>query len=430
MKLRIFLRGRILTFKHSPAGPSDETSYLYLEDGGIIIENEKIVKVGDFAQIKSSQPNLKETDYRPCLLMPGFIDVHNHFPQLPVIGSFGTQLLAWLQNYTFPEEAKYSNYVYSKKMARLFINTLLDHGTTTSVSFGSVHPQSVDALFAEALRLNMCFVAGKVLMDRNAPKEVLDTPETAYDDSKKLIEKWHHKHRLKYAISPRFAITSSPHQMEVAGALVQEYPSCFVQSHLAENVDEIKLTLSLYPKFKNYLDIYFAYGLTGPKTLLGHAIHLSSDEKLLMAQTKTVAVHCPTSNLFLGSGLFDLESLTKFGITSALATDTGGGTSFSMLKTLDEAYKIQQLQNFCLNPLNALYWITLGNAKALGLELEIGTLDEGSFADLIVLDSRATSLSKHRMKTASSLSEELFILQTLGDDRAVKAVYLAGQKVI
>tara|TARA_S200000501_G_scaffold349393_1_gene365438 strand:+ start:476 stop:1780 length:1305 start_codon:yes stop_codon:yes gene_type:complete len=427
--MTFILRGRILTFKDLPQSATDSSAYLYLEDGALIIAEKKIVALDEFNKITGKGIQLPVIDHRPNLILPGFIDLHNHFPQLQIIGSFGTQLMDWLQNYTFPEESKFSNTAYAKKTAKEFVDTLLNHGTTTTVSFGSVHAESVEALFSEANARNMCLICGKVMMDRNAPRTVLDTVQSSYDQSKALIGNWHERNRLKYAISPRFAITSSPGQLEVAGSLARENPSCLIQTHLSESNEEIELTMSLFPDHKNYLDIYARYGLTGRRSLFGHAIHLTEYEQSHMLETQSVAVHCPTSNLFLGSGLFDLKNLTRQGIRTGIATDTGGGTSFSMLKTLDEAYKIQQLQNYSLSPLSSFYWATLGNAKAIGLENEIGTLAIGSFADLIVLDSRSTSLSELRMRSCDSLFEELFVLQTLGDDRAIKEVYIAGKKI-
>ncbi len=407
---------------------NDLDSYVYIDDGALMIENQKIVDLTEFKNLPRSWFDLEYIDHRPNLIIPGFIDVHNHFPQLQVIASYGAQLMDWLEKYTFPEEMKFSDYLYSKEKAKLFLKTLINNGTTTSVSFCSVHKVSADVLFEEASKYNMCIVAGKVMMDRNAPKEVLDNVQSSYDDTKSLIKKWHNLNRTRYAISPRFGITSTREQLEMAGALKSEFDDCFVQTHISENYDEINLTLSLFPERKNYLDIYIHYGLVGAKSLLGHAIHLTDYEKSQMSETKAVAVHCPTSNLFLGSGLFDLDDLKKRGVRTGVATDTGGGTSHSMLETLADAYKIQQMRAYSVNPLESFYWATLGNAEVLSLSDEIGSFKFGSFADFIVLNSSATRLSEIRMKTCESLFEELFILQTLGDDRFVEAVYIAGEK--
>ena len=426
--MRTLFRGRIFSFKRAPNALDDTDSYIYIEDGFLLIEDKKIIGVCACDEVPVNWSDIKYVDYRPHLIIPGFIDAHNHFPQLQVIASYGTQLMDWLEKYTFPEEAKFSDYNYSKRAAKTFLDTLIDNGTTTTVSFGSVHKESVETLFEEAEKRNMCVIAGKVMMDRNAPISVLDTAQSSYDDSKSLIKKWHNKNRLRYAISPRFGITSTLEQLDLAGSLMSEFVDCYLQTHISENLNEIELTLSLFPERKNYLDIYIHHGLIGPKSLLGHAIHLNNFERDQMREMQAVAVHCPTSNLFLGSGLFDLVDLKEKGVRTAVASDTGGGTSHSLLQTLADAYKIQQLRNYSINPLESIYWATLGNACALGLNDEIGSFLKGSFADFIVLDSHATKLSHTRMQTCQSLIEELFILQTLGDDRFIQSVYIAGEK--
>jgi guanine deaminase len=291
-----------------------------------------------------------------------------------------------------------------------------------------VHPQSVDAFFGEAAKRDMLMIGGKVMMDRNAPEALRDTPQSGYDDSKALIEKWHGKGRALYALSPRFAITSTPEQMAMAQALAAEHPDLHVQTHLSENRDEIDFTLSLYPAARDYLDVYEAYGLLGPRSLFGHAIHLSDREIAAMAETGSIAVFCPTSNLFLGSGLFDEAGLRAKGVRRAVATDVGGGSNYSMLRTLDEGYKVLALRNQRLDPLRAFWWMTRGNAEALGLADTIGTLAPGSEADVVVLDARATPAMALRAETIETLPEELFLLETLGDDRAVAATYVAGER--
>ena len=426
--MRSVFRGRIFSFKRPPKVLDDVDSYTYFEDGFLLVDDEKIVGAYAYDELPLDWSECHCVDHRPHLILPGFIDAHNHFPQLQIIASYGAQLMDWLEKYTFPEEAKFSDYDYSKKTAKTFLDTLIDNGTTTSVSFGSVHEESVEALFKEAEKYNMCLIAGKVMMDRNAPDAVLDTAQSSYDISKSLIKKWHKKNRSNYAVSPRFGITSTPEQLDLAGSLVSEFNDCYLQTHISENLQEIELTLSLFPEQKNYLDIYIHHGLIGPKSLMGHCVHLDDYERSQMAERQAVAVHCPTSNLFLGSGLFDLADLKMKGVRTAVASDTGGGTSHSMLKTVADAYKIQQLRNYSINPLESLYWITLGNACALGLQNEIGSFVAGSFADFVVLNSRATKLSDNRMQTCESLIEELFILQTLGDDRFIKSVYIAGRK--
>lgn len=417
------IRGRVLGFHADPSETAD--NHRYIEDGAILIEDSRILAVDEYTVL--ARPDLAEIDHRPHLIMPGFIDPHIHFPQVQVIASWGAQLLDWLNTYTFPEEARFADPDHATRMAGLFLDQLTAHGTTTGVAFCSVHATSAEALFSAAEARDMAMVAGKVMMDRNAPDSVLDTPQQGYDDSKRLLEKWHGRGRQRYAITPRFAITSTPGQMEATGALVREHPDCHVQTHLSENLEEIEFTLSLYPDARDYLDIYETYGLLSDKLLLGHSIHLREREIARMAETGSRAVFCPTSNLFLGSGLFDEAGLRAAGIVSGIATDVGGGTSYSMLQTLNEGYKILQLRGQKLHSLQAFHWATRGNALALGMQDRIGTLAPGSDADLVVLDARATEAMALRMERAETLAEELFILQIMGDDRAVAQVYVAGR---
>lgn len=421
------LRGRTLSFHAEPTGPEDAAAYSYREDGAILIREGRITAHGDYSDIAREAPEAEVVDHRPHLLMPGFIDLHLHFPQVQVVASWGEQLLDWLNTYTFPAEVQFADPAHAERMARAFFDLILGHGTTTAVAFCSVHPTSADAYFAEAARRNMRMIGGKVMMDRNAPEGLTDTAQQGYDETKALIERWHGKGRGSYAISPRFAITSTPAQLEAARALVAEHPDAYVQTHLSENRDEIDFTLSLYPDAPDYLGIYERYGLVSDKTLLGHAIHLEPREIELLTATGGKPVFCPTSNLFLGSGLFDDAGLRAKGILNGIATDIGAGTSYSMLQTLDEGYKILQLQNQKLHPLRAFHWITRGNAEVLGQVDQIGTLDAGTEADIVVLNAKATPAMALRAEAATSLSEELFILQMLGDDRAVAETYVAGE---
>ena len=422
----MILRGRVLHFLEQPNPVNLEGSYEYIEEGAVVINEGRILEIGDYTETRVKYPDLEVTDYAKNLIFPGFIDLHNHYPQVQVIASYGTQLLEWLQKYTFPEEAKFWDQSYAKLQAKKFIKLLLSNGTTTSVSFCSVHKDSVNSLFEEASKHNMCMIAGKVMMDRNAPDNLLDDPLSSYQDTKELISKWHENGRNYYAISPRFAITSSPEQLLQAGRLVAEHPTCYMQTHLGENKEEIRYAMNLYPNSKNYLDIYREAGLVGSKSLMGHSIHLSPDEISIFKDLGAIAVHCPTSNMFLGSGFFPLSNLINSGVKVGVATDVGGGTSYSMISTLDAAYKIQQFIDFSVHPMYAFYWATLGNAKALGLEKEIGSFRKGSFADLVILDTKGDLCSDIRMKTCTSLTEELFVLQTLGGNQSVKAVYVAG----
>jgi len=421
------LRGRLLTFHREPADGEDSGAYTYLEDGALLIRDGQIARRGAFCEVARDARDTRVIDHRPMLMMAGFIDTHIHFPQVQVIASWGAQLLDWLNTYTFPEEARFCDAAHAARMATAFLDQLLAHGTTTAVAFCSVHRGSADAFFAEAARRNMAMLGGKVLMDRNAPDALLDTPQSGYDDSTALIGKWHGTGRSRYVISPRFAITSSPEQLEMAGTLARENPDCPIQTHLSENHDEIAYTARLYPGSRDYLDVYESHGLLRANTLLGHALHLAPREIDALAATGAHPVFCPTSNLFLGSGLFDRAGLDSRGILSGIATDVGAGTSYSMLRTLGEGYKVLQLQGQSLHPLQAFDWATRGNAAVLGMVDRIGTLDEGTAADIVVLDSRATDAMALRMDRAEHLSEELFVLQVMGDDRAIDEVYIAGR---
>lgn len=421
------LRGRVLSFVAEPQGPEDTDSFVFHEDGALLIEGGKIVAMGAFDDVSLKARNAEVTDHRPHLLMPGFIDLHLHFPQVQVIASWGAQLLDWLNTYTFPAEVGFADAAHAEAMATAFYDQLIGHGTTTAMAYCSVHETSVDAYFGEAARRDMRMIGGKVMMDRNAPDGLLDTAQSGYDASKRLIEKWHGQGRASYAITPRFAITSTPAQMVAAGALVAEHPECFVQTHLSENHAEIAYTLELYPEARDYLDVYQKAGLVTEKMFLGHAIHLESREIDALAETGAHPVFCPTSNLFLGSGLFDNAGLKARGISNAIATDIGAGTSYSMLQTLNEGYKVLQLQGQALHPYQAFHWITRGNAETLGMTQEIGTLDIGSAADVVVLDGRATSAMALRMDAVETLAEELFVLMMMGDDRAVAQTYVAGR---
>ncbi len=426
MTSKKLLRGRLLNFISEPTGPEDKDAFSYIEDGALLVSDGIIVEFGEYHRVAEIAGDVEIVDHRPHLLMAGFIDTHLHFPQMHVIASWGAQLLDWLNNYTFPEEARFSDEQHCTRMAGEFFDQLTAHGTTTAMAYCSVHKQSADAYFREAQRRNMCMIGGKVLMDRNAPDKLQDTPQSGYDDSKQLIAKWHGNGRAHYAITPRFAITSTPEQLEMTSALAAEHPDCFIQTHLSENHDEIAFTAELYPEVRDYLDVYQSHGLLSEKMFLGHAIHLKPREIDALAETAAHPVFCPTSNLFLGSGLFDDAGLRSRGISNAIATDIGGGTSYSMLTTLSEGYKILQLQGQKMHPLRAFHWITLGNATTLGLQDRIGTLAIGSDADIVVLNSSATKPMSIRMETATSLSEELFVLQTMADDRSIAETYVAG----
>lgn len=423
------LRGRLFSFKRAPQSLTDTDSYLYETDGALLLDGGKIAASGSYADVKANAPEgTEEIDHRPHLIMPGFIDTHLHFPQMQVIASYAANLLEWLNTYTFPEECRFVETAHAQKIATHFYDELIRHGTTTAVAYCSVHKTSADAYFAEAMKRGMCMIGGKVMMDRNAPQGLLDTPEMGYDETRAVIAEWHGKGRNHVAITPRFAITSTPAQMEAAATLAREFPDLHIQTHLSENHDEIRYTCELYPEAVDYTDIYARYGLLGKKTLFGHCIHLSDREADAMSEAGSIAVHCPTSNLFLGSGLFPLKALSRREkpVRIGVATDIGGGSSYSMLRTMDEAYKIQQLLGERLNPLDSYYHMTLGNAEALSLADSIGTLETGTDADIVVLNAAATPAMALKMDVVKTLAEELFLLQTMGDDRSIVETYVAG----
>lgn len=421
------LRGRVLRFLARPQGSDDTSSHVYDEDGGIAIGDDgRIVGIGTYADVagRHSGPVI---DHRPNLITAGLVDPHIHFVQMQVIGSYAGSLLEWLNTYTFIEEQRFADPEHGARVASLFFDELIRNGTTSVAAFCSSHPASAEAFFAEAARRNMAVIGGKVMMDRNCPEPLRDTPQRGYDETKALIGKWHGKGRAQVAITPRFALTSSREQMEAVAALASEFPDAPIQTHLSENHVEIETTMALFPEHADYTSIYAHYGMLRPKALYGHAIHLSDREMARMAESGAVAVSCPTSNLFLGSGLYDLAKADTAGMQSAVATDIGGGTSYSMLRTLDEFYKVQQLAGNRLDPLTSFYMATAGNAAAVLREPEFGFMGPGDWGDLVVLDARATPAMRVRMERVSSLADELFLLQTLGDDRAIAETYIAGR---
>lgn len=432
------LRGRILTFIADPAERGIEDACRYWRDGLIVVEAGRVRALGDASALLPGLPaGVAIDEYPDALILPGFIDPHIHYGQTGVIASYGAQLLEWLETYTFPAEAKLADPAHAALVADFFLDELLRNGTTTAAVYATVHPQSVDAFFAASEARGTSMIAGKVLMDRNAPEYLTDTAKTGHDESLALIARWHGRGRQRYAVTPRFAITSTEAQLESAGALAKSRPDLYIQTHMSENRDEIAWVRALFPGARDYADVYDRFGLLGPRTLLGHCIHVSSDERRRLAETGSVAVFCPTSNLFIGSGLFDLATMRATpAVRVALATDVGGGTSYSMLRTAGEAYKVLQLQGQNLTAFAAFHQMTRGNAVALSMESEIGALTAGSWADAVVLDARATPAMAHRMDAIrpdasplDRLAAELFILMTLGDDRSVQATYVAGSRL-
>ncbi|PWQ96864.1 guanine deaminase [Leucothrix pacifica] len=425
-------RASILHFTANPAQQGDDAQYYeYFGDGLLVIKSGHIRDCGDAKELLASYQaaglSLDVTDYSGKLIMPGFIDTHTHYPQTDVIGSYGTQLLDWLNTYTFPMEARFADLDLANDVANFFCDELLRNGTTTAMVFATVHENSIDAIFNAANSRDMRLIAGKVMMDRNAPENLCDTAQISYQQSRDLIQKWHGKDRLSYAITPRFAPTSTEKQLELAGQLFAEFDDVYLQSHVAENTDEVAWVKELFPWSRSYLDVYDHYGLLGKRAMYAHCIYLDEQDRQRMADTQTAMAFCPTSNLFLGSGLFDMNTAQVMGIPVGMATDVGGGTSFSMLQTLNEAYKVLQMNEQSLSPFQAFYQATLGSAQSLQLEHKIGNFEVGKEADFIVLDLTATPLMERRMAHTHNLKEQLFALMILGSDRNIQATYTMGE---
>jgi len=427
------LRGAALTFVADPNDVGVQAAMRHEADAIVAMEDGRITHFGAASQILANlSPDMPvHATGRDTLILPGFIDGHVHYPQTQIIGSHGEQLLDWLNKYTFVAEQAFASGEHAREVARAFLRECLRAGTTTASVFCTVHPQSVDAFFEEAQALNMRMIAGKVLMDRNAPAALMDSPQKGYDESKALIARWHGRGRQLYAVTPRFAASSTPEQMEMTGQLWAEHPGTYLQSHIAENRAEVSWIRQLYPQRKGYLDVYDHYRQLGPRAIYGHGIWLTEAELHRCHDTGTALAHCPTSNQFLGSGLFSVRNAIKRErpVRVAMATDLGAGTSFSMLRTLDAAYKVAQLNGETLSAPQAFYLATRGAARALYLEDRIGSLAPGLEADLVVLDLKSTPLIEFRMRSCESLEEALFIQMTLGDDRAIQSTYCAGERV-
>jgi len=426
--LKIY-RAEILHFLDDPAIAGEAESYQYFSDGVLVVKNGRVEAVGPSHELLPNLPaELEVVHYRDCLILPGFIDCHVHYPQTEIVAAYGAQLLDWLENYTFPTEREFSDPNKARRVAELFLDELLRNGTTTALAIATVHETSVDAYFTAARTRRMRMICGKVLMDRNAPDYLLDTPETGYRESKALIERWHGKGRLSYAVTPRFAPTCSDEQLTRAGQLLREHPDVYLHTHLAENLDEVKWVKELFPMCSGYLDVYDHFGLLGRHSIFAHCIHLNAAEFALLHKTGSGIAFCPTSNLFLGSGLFNLTRAENKKVNVGFGTDTGAGTSFSLLQTINEAYKTQQLRGHPLSALKSLYLATLGGARTLDLDGVIGNFEPGKEADFVVLDYRSTPILALRLERCNRLADKLFVLAILGDDRAVKATYVLGKE--
>jgi guanine deaminase len=427
--MRAAYRASIFHGLADPGENDNSSASEYFEDGVLIVEDGRIAETGPASKLLDSlSTDTLVEDWSGKLIVPGFIDCHVHYPQIDIIASYGEQLLDWLNRYAFPGEMRFADEHYAREVATTFVDELISNGTTTALVFATVHAHSADAIFEAAAAKGMRLIAGKVLMDSNCPAKLSDDPESAYSDSKQLIERWHGKDRLGYAITPRFALTSSEAQLEMAGRLAGEYPDVWVHTHLAENHDEVEQIAGLFPWSENYLAVYDRFGLLRERSVFAHCLHLQDSERELMAAKGGAAAHCPTSNMFLGSGLFDLRSLRDASIRVGLGTDVGGGTSLSLLKTMREAYKVLHLQDQALPPGRAMYLATLGAAESLYLDDRIGNFVAGKEADFIVLDPAGTTMSAHRTSRTETIGELLFALIVLGDDRNVAATYLQGRR--
>jgi guanine deaminase len=427
MAAEYILKGQVLSYTQSPFGSDADTATRV--DEAVAIKDGKIAGRGTLAEMQALLPGAAVTDHGDKLITAGFVDAHVHYPQTAMIASWGKRLIDWLNSYTFPEEMRFADRAYADEIANRYLDLTAAHGTTTVASYCTIHPESVDAIFTAAQERGARIVAGKTCMDRNAPDGLRDTAQTGYDGSKALLEKWHGVDRLSYAITPRFSPTSTPEQLEAMGALWAENPDCLMQTHLSEQTDEIEWVKGLFPDARDYLDTYEKFGLLGGRGLYGHAIYLEERERARLREHGAALIHCPTSNTFIGSGLFDMNGLMNEGQRIGLATDTGGGSSFSMLRTMAAAYEIGQLRG---TPLHAaeLWWLaTQGSATALRMDDKIGNIAEGMEADLVVVDLASTPAIAQRSERAADLWEAIFPTIMMGDDRAIAEVWINGKRV-
>lgn len=402
-------------------------SYKYYDDGFLAIDGDRIAGIGDWRDVPRQSSSLTQLG-RDIIIAPGFVDTHLHAPQLEMIGSYGGDLLEWLNRYTFPTEAKFRDPAHAAIVARIFFDELLRNGTLCALIFSTIHEEATDIFFAEAERRGFRGIIGKTMMDRNAPDALLETPRDSYEQSRALLQKWHKRGLLRYAVTPRFAPTSTPELLEAAGQLKREFPDAYVHSHISENRNEVQWVHDLFPEAE-YADVYDRYGLLGERTVLAHGVYLNDEELELLAGRGARIAHCPNSNLFLGSGLFRLHHTLESGVTVGLGTDIGAGTTPSMFTTMADAYKVQQVQGVSLSPFQLWYLATLGGARALSLGDECGSLEPGKSADFLQLDLKSTPLVALRTERASSVEDLLAGLIFTGDDRVVRECWIAGQMV-
>jgi guanine deaminase len=418
------LRGELVGF--------DNGQISHDRNGCVVVGGDgKIEWTGNFATLPDAKKSIAIDDHGECLILPGFIDAHIHFPQYRMLAAPARDLLEWLNRFTFPEEARYAEKSHADVAADIFLNRLFANGTTAAMAFCSVHKQCADSLFSAANARNMALVTGKTMMDRNAIPEVQDQPEQGALETTELYGIWHGKGRLRYAVTPRFAVTSSEAQLKISGELLRSLPNALMQTHISESPGEIELVKQLFPKARDYTDVYDTFGLLGNRSIFAHGIHLSERECLTLSESGSTIVHCPTSNAFLGSGIMRMRYMQSKNrpVNLAVATDVGGGTSYSMLTTLAETYKLQMLAGYKPSVYELFYLATMGNAERLHIENEVGSLEVGKYADIVILDPRATPVLQSRHELSESIEDMLFSLMLLGDDRAVKATYVAGQKL-
>ncbi|HNJ82268.1 MAG TPA: guanine deaminase [Piscinibacter sp.] len=423
MKKRLAIRGDLLDFTAEPGwGETESAAVRFRPDHWLLIEDGRIAAV----QAQAPGADWPRADHAGRLVLPGFVDTHVHSPQLDVIGSYGSELLDWLNTYTFPAERRYADAAVAQQGAALFLDALLAHGTTAAVVFPTVHKVSADALFAAAAERGMRLIAGKVLMDRHAPDGLRDDVVQAEADCRELIARWHGRERLAYAVTVRFAPTSTPAQLAMAGRLCAEDATLYMQTHVAENRDEVRWVRELFPEARSYLDVYARAGLLHGRSVLAHGIWLDDTDRAVLRAAGAQIAHSPSSNLFLGSGLFGWREAEAAGAAVTLASDVGGGTSLSMLRTMADAYKVQAMAHQRLTAWKALHAATRGAARALALEHEIGSLEAGRMADLCVWDWAAGPVAERRMEVARGLHEKVFAWLTLGDERCLVAAYVNG----
>lgn len=425
--MKHLLLGQTLSFTGNPWLLPPEEAVQHIAHGAVLLEDGKILAVGEADTLRAAHPEVKTTDHGRSLLMAGFVDSHAHFSQTAIIASWGKRLIDWLNTYTFPEESRFLDPTYAATVADTYMDLNLSNGITTACAYCTIHPQSVDAYFEAAQTRGLRMLGGKVMMDRNAPDTLRDTAQSGYDDSKALLQKWQKVDRLSYVITPRFAPTSTAAQLEATGALWEEHPETLMQTHLSEQHEELAWVKDLFPEHQDYLAVYEHFGLLGPGAVMGHSIYLSDREWDAIRDAGASIAHCPTSNAFIGSGLFHATRSHSLGIRTGLATDVGGGSSFSMLRTMASAYEIGQLRGDALHPAHLLYMATVGSAEALHIGDKVGNLEAGKEADIIVMDLASSKVIEQRVRRADTLWETLFPTIMLGDDRAIKAVYIAGK---